>query len=207
LGMGASLVRVGGPTSGTDTLGGIGAEVGTRVLWSKGWVGSWAIDMGGMLGTGGMLVGMLGMLVTVVTGTVVGCVGNIIGVSVGGPDMVIIWGPIGATTGAIEVCKRGGRGIPGMPGAPWGPGEFVGPVIDCILGIPWPFIWPGCGFGPGGLPGPMLAIPPRGDIFCFDFGLGWFGRLPLKPILGWDWELVLMRGAMALEMAVLPGGG
>ena len=29
----------------------------------------------------------------------------------------------------------------------------------------------------------------------------------MKPILGWDWELVLMRGAMALEMAVLPGGG
>jgi len=29
----------------------------------------------------------------------------------------------------------------------------------------------------------------------------------LKPILGWDWELVLIRGAMALEMAVLPGGG
>ena len=120
--------------------------------------------------------------------------------------MVIMWGAIGAMTGAMEVCNRGGRGLPGVPGAPWGPGELVGPVIDCILGTAWPFIWPGCGFGPGGLPGPTLAIPLRGDIFCFDFGLGWLGRLPLKPILGWDWELVLMSGAIALEIAVLPGG-
>merc|ERR1719429_402011 len=45
-------------------------------------------------------------------------------------------------TGAIEVCNRGGRGLPGVPGAPWGPGELVGPVIDCILGTAWPFIWP-----------------------------------------------------------------
>ena len=74
--------------------------------------------MGGMLGTGGMLVGIFVILVTVVTGTVVGCVGNIIGVSVGGPAIVIIWGPIGATTLAIEVCRRGGRGLPGVPGAP-----------------------------------------------------------------------------------------
>ena len=186
LGMGASFVRVGGPTSGMDTFGGIGAEVGTSVLWSKGCVGNWAIDIGGMFGTGGMLVGMLGILVTAVTGTVAGCVGNIMGVSVGGPAMVIMWGAIGAMTGAMEVCNRGGRGLPGVPGAPWGPGELVGPVIDCILGTAWPFIWPGCGFGPGGLPGPALAIPLRGDIFCFDFGLGWLGRLPLKPILGWD---------------------
>lgn len=60
--------------------------------------------------------------------------------------------------------------------------------------------------GPGGLPGP-IPFPPLGDIFCLDFGLGWLGMLPLYPILGWDWELVLRSGAMALEMAVLPGGG
>ena len=47
------------------------------------------------MGTGGMLVGIFVMLVTVVTGTVVGCVGNIIGVSVGGPVIVIICGPVG----------------------------------------------------------------------------------------------------------------
>ena len=60
--------------------------------------------------------------------------------------------------------------------------------------------------GPGGLPGPMLA--PRGDIFCLDFGLDWAGRLPawLKPILGPDWLTEGGRGAMALEIAVLPGG-
>jgi hypothetical protein len=63
-------------------------------------------------------------------------------------------------------------------------------------------------FGPGGLPGPGLA--PLGDIFCLDLGLGWLGVLatgPVKPILGPDWVTVGSRGAMALEMAVLPGGG
>ena len=62
--------------------------------------------------------------------------------------------------------------------------------------------------GPGGLPGPMF--PPLGDIFCLDLGLGWLGVLatgPGNPILGPDWDTVGRRGAIALEIAVLPGGG
>ena len=54
--------------------------------------------------------------------------------------------------------RSGRRGLP----ASWG---ILGIILAALRDL-----------GPGGRPGPMFV--PRGDIFCLDFGLGWFGRLP-----------------------------
>ena len=68
----------------------------------------------------------------------------------------------------------GGLGLPGfIVGDPGDPGMGELPAPPAILGIIFGAFWV---FGPGGRPGPTLF--PRGDIFCFDLGLGWLGRLP-----------------------------
>ena len=119
LGMGVSLVRVGGPTSGMVMVGMGGTEEGIRLVCSRGCVGSWAIEMvvrGGMdimevMGGIDIMVVMGGMLVIVVMvdmGTEVGCVGSIMGVRLGGPFRGIIWGGMDGAVGAMEVCIMGG---------------------------------------------------------------------------------------------------
>ena len=68
----------------------------------------------------------------------------------------------------------GGLGLPGfIVGDPGDPGMGELPAPPAIRGIILGAFWV---FGPGGRPGPTLF--PRGDIFCFDLGLGWLGRLP-----------------------------
>lgn len=128
--------------------------------------------------------------------------GNIIGVRVGGPLWLIVGAICGP--GLAAFCNMGGLGLPGAivgePGEP-GMGE---PTTAFILGIILGVFWP---LGPGGRPGPTLL--PLGDIFCFDLGLGWLGKFPLlalKPVLAFVCVVVGKSGAMALDIAVLPGG-
>ena len=82
-----------------------------------------------------------------------GGAGTNIGVRVGGPAMEV----------TTSVCKVGGLGLALFSKSlAWAKGE-PGGSLGTILGV-------ARDLGPGGLPGPML--PPLGDIFCLDLGLG-----------------------------------
>jgi hypothetical protein len=68
----------------------------------------------------------------------------------------------------------GGRGLPGgimCCGEPGDPADGEPAAIRGAIFIGATAI------GPGGRPTPPLAAL-RGDIFCFDLGLGWLGILP-----------------------------
>ena len=117
------------------------------------------------------------------------CSEPIMGERLGGPTELF-------KDGAADIWGRGEPGIIwGEPGEP-GIGEFTPPILGIIFMFP--------PLGAGGRPIPVC--PDLGDIFCLGLGLGWPVGFPLNPSRALDWETFGRRGAIALDIAVLPGG-
>ena len=128
---------------------------------------------------------------------------------IGGIETSMECGGAGATVVLRATCWAGSIwsrrvGGPATPSLGFPPTTLSSPPgsFGIILGV-LRFL------GPGGRPGPTLL--PRGDIFCLNLA-GLAGAWPSIPAVWWSpslgpaWLTEGGRGAMAREMAVLPGG-